>query len=274
MLLSACTESVDNAARQDQLPKIFPDYIGVTIPENIAPMNFCVDDNIEKIDVTVRGSNGGEMHVQDDYADFDIDEWHSIVSQNKGGKLTFSVCVKKGGQWLRYNDFTMTVSQYDMPDYALTYRRIAPGYEVYSKMGLYERRLDNFDERALIENTQVPGMCVNCHTSCKTNPDNYVFHIRGDHGGTLFKTGQKTEILKAKNDSIKGSMVYPYWHPSGKYCTFSTNMTRQGFHMVKDERVEVFDLSSDIFVYDVEKHERMVDTLLPTIPSSKNSPLF
>ena len=274
MLLSACTESVDNAARQDQLPKIFPDYIGVTIPENIAPMNFCVDDNIEKIDVTVRGSNGGEMHVQDDYADFDIDEWHSIVSQNKGGKLTFSVCVKKGGQWLRYNDFTMTVSQYDMPDYALTYRRIAPGYEVYSKMGLYERRLDNFDERALIENTQVPGMCVNCHTSCKTNPDNYVFHIRGDHGGTLFKTGQKTEILKAKNDSIKGSMVYPYWHPSGKYCTFSTNMTRQGFHMVKDERVEVFDLSSDIFVYDVEKHELIVDTLLSTKLYSENSPVF
>ena len=58
MLLSACTESVDNAARQDQLPKIFPDYIGVTIPGKMAPRNLCVEDKIERIDVTVGGSNG------------------------------------------------------------------------------------------------------------------------------------------------------------------------------------------------------------------------
>ena len=69
-------------------------------------------------------------------------------------------------------------------------------------------------------------------------------------------------------------MVYPYWHPSGKYCAFSTNMTRQGFHMVKDERVEVFDLASDVFVYDVEKHQLILDTLLSTKLYSENSPVF
>ena len=274
MLLTACTEAVDNAVEVNKLPAIFPDYCGVTIPANIAPMNFNVTDNVDKVDVTVKGSKEGMIHHQGDYADFDIDEWHDLVGRNKGGVLTFSVCTKKDGRWYRYKDFTMEVSQYEMTDYGLTYRRIAPGYEVYSKMGLYERRIDNFDERPLIENSQVPGMCVNCHTSCKTNPDNYVFHIRGDHGGTLFKTGDKTEILKAKNDSIKGSMVYPYWHPTGKYCAFSTNQTRQGFHVVKDERVEVFDLSSDVFVYDVERHELILDTLLSTKLYSENSPVF
>ena len=270
----SCTEAVDNAAVTDRQPAIFPDYVGVTVPATIAPMNFSMADDADKMDVTVKGSKGGEMHVQGDYADFDIDEWHELLSQNKGGRLTFSVCAKSGGEWTRYKDFTMDVSRYDMSDYGLTYRRIAPGYEVYSHMGLYERRLDNFDERAIIENTQVPGMCVNCHTSCRTNPDRFVFHIRGDHGATLVKNGDAVELLKATNDSIGGSMVYPYWHPSGKYCAFSTNQTRQGFHVVKNERVEVFDLSSDVFVYDVEKHELITDTLLSTKLYSENSPVF
>ena len=273
-LFMSCIESVDNAVTSDRKPQIFPDYADVTIPATIAPMNFGVEGNVDKVDVVVRGSKGGELHVQGDYADFDINDWHSLVAQNKGGKLTFTVCAKSDGKWTRYKDFTMYVSTYEMKDYGLTYRRIAPGYEVYSKMGLYERRLDNFDERAIIENTQVPGMCVNCHTSNKTNPDNFVFHIRGDHGATLVKTGDKMELLKAQNDSIKGSMVYPYWHPSGKYCAFSTNLTRQGFHVVKDERVEVFDLSSDVFVYDVEKHQLILDTLLSTKLYSENSPVF
>lgn len=270
----SCTEAVDNAAVTDSQPAIFPDYVGVTIPATIAPMNFLMADDADKMDVTVKGSKGGEMHVQGDYADFDLDEWHELLSQNKGGRLTFSVCAKNGGEWTRYKDFTMDVSHYDMSDYGLTYRRIAPGYEVYSHMGLYERRLDNFDERAIIENTQVPGMCVNCHTSCRTNPDRFVFHIRGDHGATLVRNGDTVELLKATNDSIGGSMVYPYWHPSGKYCAFSTNQTRQGFHVVKNERVEVFDLSSDVFVYDVEKHELITDTLLSTKLYSENSPVF
>lgn len=270
----SCTEAVDNAAVTDRQPAIFPDYVGVTIPATIAPMNFSMADDADKMDVTVKGSKGGEMHVQGDYADFDLDEWHELLSQNKGGRLTFSVCAKNGGEWTRYKDFTIDVSRYDMSDYGLTYRRIAPGYEVYSHMGLYERRLDNFDERAIIENTQVPGMCVNCHTSCRTNPDRFVFHIRGDHGATLVRNGDTVELLKATNDSIGGSMVYPYWHPSGKYCAFSTNQTRQGLHVVKNERVEVFDLSSDVFVYDVEKHELITDTLLSTKLYSENSPVF
>ena len=44
--------------------------------------------------------------------------------------------------------------------------------------------------------------------------------------------------------------------------------------MVKDERIEVFDLSSDVFVYDVEKRELILDTLLMTKSHSENVPVF
>ena len=39
-LLVSCTESVKNAEKVERLPDIYPDYIGVTIPAGIAPMDF------------------------------------------------------------------------------------------------------------------------------------------------------------------------------------------------------------------------------------------
>lgn len=274
LLLASCREEVKNAREVDDLPPIFPDYVEVTVPVSIAPLNFCSAGESERVDVVLKGEHGEAIHVQGAYTDFDIDAWHRLLEDNRGGKLTCSVCVKSGGEWTRYRDFSIHVSDYPLEDYGLTYRKIAPGYEVYSKMGLYERELATFRERPIIENTQVPGMCVNCHTPNRTNPDQYVFHVRGAHGGTLVHRDGVMEVLQASSDSLGGAMVYPYWHPSGRYCAFSTNQTRQGFHVVKDERIEVFDLSSDVFVYDVERHQLLLDTLLMTKHFSENAPAF
>ena len=274
-LTVACTSVVENPTKVDELPKIYPDYIGVTIPAEIAPLNFsCMDADIDCMDVVVKGSKGGELHVQGDEADFDMADWHELTEQNKGGQLTVTVCVRKGGTWIQYKDFSVTVSPYALDEWGLTYRRIAPGYEVFSHMGLYQRDLSTFDEYAIIENTQVPGMCVNCHSAHQTDPHQFVFHVRGDHGATMFQIDGQREWLKASNEQLGGSMVYPFWHPSGKYCAFSTNQTRQGFHAVSTKRIEVLDLSSDVFVYDPATHKILTDSLLSTKDWSENSPVF
>lgn len=106
------------------------------------------------------------------------------------------------------------------------------------------------------------------------NPDQFTFHVRGDHGATLVSQNGKREWLKAKNDSLKGSMFYPYWHPSGKYCAYSTNTTHQSFHAVKDERIEVFDQASDVFVYQPATHELILDSLLMTKDHYETYPVF
>lgn len=270
-----CTSQVENPVKVDQLPAIYPDYVGVTIPAEIAPLNFnSMEADIDCMDVVVKGSKGGELHVQGDGADFDMGDWHELTEQNKGGQLTITVCVRKDGKWMQYKDFSVTVSPYALDEWGLTYRRIAPGYEVFSHMGLYQRDLSTFDEYAIIENTQVPGMCVNCHSAHQTNPQKFVFHVRGDHGATMFQIDGQREWLKASNEQLGGSMVYPYWHPSGKYCAFSTNQTRQGFHAVSTKRIEVLDLSSDVFVYNPATHEILSDSLLQRKDWSENSPVF
>mgnify|MGYP002623692135 CR=1 FL=1 len=287
VVVAACTPKVEHALQTGQAAPIYPDYRGVTIPAGIAPLNFNLATGMELscVDVVVRGSKGGELHASGSWADFDAGRWHELTHRNVGGTLTFTVSVlRNDGQWLQYRDFEVYVSPYPLDEWGLTYRRIAPGYEVYSKMGLYQRDLSSFDESPIVENTQVPGMCVNCHTVRQTDPSRMVFHVRGDHGATMVQQNGRREWLKASNEQLGGSMVYPYWHPSGRYCAFSTNQTRQGFHITDHPsphgrrgaggRIEVFDLSSDVFVYNPATHEILTDPLLQTKDWSENCPTF
>ncbi|MGI6222253.1 MAG: TolB family protein [Prevotella sp.] len=274
-VLSGCQSTPENVVKDNHYPKIYPDYIGVTIPVGIAPLNFnWAGGDFDCMDVVVKGSKGGELHANGDWADFDIDDWHKLTEQNRGGKLTFTVCVERDGKWTQYKDFTMNVSPYALDEFGLTYRKIAPGYEVYSKMGIYQRNLSNFDEDPILENAAVPGACLNCHTSNRTNPKQFTFHVRGSHGATLVSIDGKREWLKAKNDSIHGSLVYPYWHPSGRFCAYSTNSTRQGFHALQRKRIEVFDLSSDVLVYEPSTHTVLYDSLVATKDHYETYPVF
>lgn len=274
ILFSACTSTPENVVKTDQLPPIFPDYTDVTIPVGIAPLNFNVMGDVDCVDVIVRGSKKGELHANGEWAKFDVEDWHELVSDNRGGKLTVTVCAKIDGKWIGYHDFDIHISSYELDEWGLTYRRIAPGYEVYSQMGIYQRDLSSFDEYAIIDNSQIYGMCVNCHTSNRTNPNQFVFHVRGEHGATMVQQSGQREWLNAKNETLGGSMVYPYWHPSGLYCAFSTNQTMQAFHITDQKRIEVFDASSDVFVYNPTTHEILSDSLLSTKDWSENCPVF
>lgn len=282
VLMTACQSRPKNVRQVDELPAIWPDYTAVTIPATIAPLNFAMaDDDVETIDVTVKGSKGGEMHVNGSYADFDIDEWHELLAANKGGAMTVTVCAEKDGQWTQYRDFQVFVSADELDAWGITYRRIPPSYEIYSRMGIYQRSLADFEETALFENSLTSGLCINCHIANRTNPDQYVWHVRGKHGATIVsksekgkENSEKLELLPARNDSIGGPMVYPYWHPDGRYCAFSTNTTSQMFHTAGRKRIEVYDSASDIFIYDTETHSVLKDTLTMRTEWAENTPAF
>ena len=276
LLLSACSQRPTDVRQVAQQPDIFPDYVGVTIPVGMAPLDFAMaDDDFTCIDVEVRGTNGGSLHANGSYADFDVEAWHELVARNKGYQLVFTVTARRqDGQWLQYQNFNISVSTEPMNDWGVTYRLIPPSYVTYSRMGIYERELSSFRERALMVSTQSKNMCLNCHTPNHTNPEQYVFHVRGPHGATIISRAGQTEVLEARNDSLGGSMVYASWHPGGRYCAFSTNKTAQIFHMNQTKRIEVFDSSSDVFVYDTEKHELLSDSLTMTSEWAENCPAF
>lgn len=275
LLFYSCAENPTNPTIINEQPPIFPDYAGVTVPVGIAPLNFnIVADGVERVAVNIHGGNGENLQVNGKYAKFDIDAWHNLLENNKGGQLTFSVQAKIEGKWYLYNSFNVYVSDYPLEEWGMTYRRIAPSYEVYSSLGLYQRDLTNFDEYVIIDNKNTGGMCLNCHAPNKTNPQEFVFHVRGANGATMIQKNGKREWLQASNENLGGSMVYPYWHPQGKYCAFSTNKTNQGFHIGLKKQVEVFDHSSDVFVYNTDTHEILMDSLLSSKEWAENCPVF
>ena len=272
LMFLSCTSVPENVSTVDVVPAIYPDYTSVTIPVGIAPLNFAMqDDSVTTVDVTVSGTKGETIHVNGDYADFPLDAWHSLVEQNRGGQLTVTVCAERNGQWTQYKSFPIYVSSYTLDDWGVTYRRIAPSYEIYSRMGIFQRDLSTFEERTLLQNTQSPGMCINCHTS---GPQAELFHVRGEHGATVISSNGKVELLQARNDSLGGSMVYPAWHPGGRYVAFSTNKTSQMFHTQKTKRIEVYDSSSDVFIYDTQTHQILRDTLTMRLLWAENTPAF
>ena len=282
-LLASCDEKISDAKQEAAQPPIYPDYLGVTIPVNIAPLNFCMtDEKALLIDAVITDRHGNSLHSQDEEStDFDIDDWHALLAQNRGDSLNVTVSAKYEDGWHTYRSFPIYVSS-DSIDYGICYRLIAPGYEVWSKMGIYERDLSTFDERALIENTQFEG-CVNCHSFNRGNPADMSLHIRGPHGATLLRHSPSPSLpegegdftaYNTKTDQTLGLCVYPYWHPSGRYIAYSTNATSQSFHSADHNRIEVFDTASDLQVYDIDKNELLLSPLLKQDSIYETFPVF
>ena len=265
LLFMGCKEVVKSPTILNSLPVIYPDYVGVTVPASIAPLNFTIkSEKYDLIDVVITGKNNGILHVQGkEIIQFPESDWHKLLNDNIGSSVKVAVSLKYNGVWKQYKSYPIYVSTYPM-DYGLVYRLIAPGYEVYSKMGIYQRDLSTFDQKPIIENTLIPGTCVNCHAFNKNNPNSMSLHLRGAQGATMLLVDGKMELLNTKTDSTMSACVYPYWHPSGKYIAYSVNQTKQGFHEIHNERVEVFDQASDIVVYNLKTNKLTTSHLLRT----------
>ena len=274
-LLTSCNTAVKNPTLIAEYPPIFPDYINVTIPSTIAPMNFSyMGADYSRIDVIVRGNNGQEIRINNKKStNFPLKKWQELLKNNLGDSLLVTLAAKQKDGWVEYKPFAMHISRYPI-DYGLVYRKIAPGYEVYSKMGIYERDLSTFEEKAIIENTLVAGMCVNCHAFNQADPTNISLHIRGGNGGTILQQGTEIEMLNTKTDSTLSACVYPYWHPNGEYIAYSVNETRQSFHAVENERIEVMDMASDVVVYHPTTHEILLSPELKRKDAFETFPVF
>ena len=107
LVMAACSRETSYS---DVLPDIYPDYIGVTIPAGIAPMNFNLPEEYDKVFVRVTGSQGGEIKTQGRWASFPARAWRKLTEQNAGGTLHFTVLGRKDGQWTQWRDFIMSVS--------------------------------------------------------------------------------------------------------------------------------------------------------------------
>ena len=284
--LASCTATHENATKIDKLPTIYPDYTDVTIPVNIAPLNFLVRDkdvsNIEVIASYEDGSSTPEyLHStsisatsNDNGVKFDLDEWKDFLGKAVGKKVKVQVYTRnEQGDWTEYKPFSWTVVG-DSIDPYLTYRLIEPDYEVWNKIQIKQRCIENWDEKILADHNLQENRCMNCHTFGNQSNNLSMMYVRGEDGGAILNRNGKLRKLNLKNDSLVSSSVYFGFSPSGKYITFSTNVIIPAFHAKPSKRLEVYDTKSDVYVADLDNNTIISSPLTSDSTQLETFPTF
>ena len=280
LLLAACTPSPSHPQASDELPPMYPDYTDVTIPCNIAPLNFLVrDDHCEAVQVEARHCDLMPEYEEEtaitllnkgNEAIFDIDEWKKLI--HHVGNIEVKVTALINGTWMEYKPFFWHVT--DSIDSHLTYRLIEPDYEIYQNLTLQERCLENFDERSISNYGLVGNRCMNCHTYANRQPGLSMLYVRGEGGGAILNRNGQLTKLNIKTDGMVSGSVYFGFSKSGRYITFSTNVIIPAFHAMPSKRLEVFDRTSDVYVADLETNTIISSALLSDSLAFETFPTF
>jgi hypothetical protein len=259
LLYSCADKPGDSFTLSELLPKITPDYSGVTIPPNIAPLDFEIKETGTAFFVKFSSETGDEFEISSKSGKIIIPEkkWKKMILGNRG-KMYKADIFSKGidGKWLKFRTVINNIAPETIDPY-LYYRLLYPGYESWSELSINWRNLESFKQKLFIENSVADENCVNCHSFNNGKTDDFLFHMRGSLGGTYFYSGGNFKKINLKTKEMKNGAVYPRWHPSGKFVAFSSNKIIQRFHAADDKKVEVSDLASSLVLYDVERNEIM-----------------
>ena len=267
--LTACKSGPgERVTKVDKQPQIEPGYTGITIPVNIAPLNFILKEKGDSYAVTITSEAGESIEILSREGEIIVPEkkWRSLLNSAAGQKITYKTFVKNAGKWIEFESFSNSVSKAPIPPYVL-YRLLYPGYESWKEMSIMQRSLETFDEKAVIKNEVVDENCVNCHAVNQQNPANFMFHVRGSMGGTFFVLEGDLQKFNLKTKEMENGATYPRWHPSGKFVAFSSNKVVQQFHSSEQKKIEVSDLESSLLLYNVTENSIQPVTF-------KNSNLF
>ncbi len=260
LLLSSCVNHPDvpsSSKEVQSLPAIFPDYCNVTIPCNIAPLNFMLPAEEYDACVARLTTPDGKQQTYGKGVKVQIPEpeWRTMLEASKGKSIKVEVWGEKAGEWLAYSPFELFVAEDPIDEY-VSYRLVDPTYVAWSYMSIAQRNLTSFEEseifnNELTSNDRAKGQCINCHSYQNYKTDNMLFHVRLSNARTVIVNDGQISSVNLKRDYTISSGVYPSWHPTEKLIAFSTNLTRQAFFTAHPDKIEVFDLESDMILYDI-----------------------
>ena len=173
-LLVACDRARIPAeyTNSNALPKIYPDYADVTVPVNIAPLTFELDQAADEF-VARYAFGDDEIICGGSEAQPAIDDWRRLTGKAAGKAIEVEVYAREGEKWTRFKPFRIFVSL-DSIDPYISYRLIAPSYITYEELTINQRCLENYDESVIYDNMlcsfEKDGQCINCHSYQKYNP--------------------------------------------------------------------------------------------------------
>lgn len=259
----------------DVYPSIYPDYNSVTIPPNIAPLNFIIQEEGDAYRAVVKAGQHDVITLEnrDGCMQFPVRAWKKLLADNRGDDYTVEIAVKKAGIWQVFKPITNQIAAENI-DSHLVYRLLNSAYTRWSEMGIYQRDVQTFEELPIINNRATEGNCMNCHTFNKNDPQTLMLHLRGgSSSGTLvLQDGQVRKVNTATDFNRAGA--YPAWHPSGRVIAFSVNQLEMFFHGLAQEPRDVLDRGSDIILYFIENNLVTTSPLVANVGRMESFPAW
>lgn len=249
ILIAGCRKNADLTDADSRT--MFPDYTDITVPCNIAPLNFRIAA-AHRISVDVTGvSETYSFESRGSLMKFPMKKWKSMLSSEKGGTVDVNVRYvdENSGEEVSLSPFHWTVSE-DSIDRYMSYRLISPAYEVWNSISVAERDMETFRIRLLGDNSNAEKCCMNCHTS--NGAGTSYIHLRGANGGTVLNRNGDLIKLNTKTDSTMGGAVYGDISRDGRYGVFAAANITFGMHSQWNRRMEVYDTGSDLLVIDFD----------------------
>ncbi len=238
-------------------PRIRPDYCGMVIPPNIAPLNFTVEESGISYCVRVRAGDGTAVtvHSRDGGVRLPLRPWKALLDQNRGHRLEVDVFVRnQDGRWLRFEPLEWTVAKEEI-DSHLVYRLLGPTFSTYKYLGIYQRDLEAHAESPVLFGGSFNQGCTNCHAFVNNRPEPFLLHVRPGLDdsvapGMIVVRDGKAARVNTRIGPIPNPAGYTAWHPGGEVAVFSINDTVQYMHGAGKETREVYDRNSDLAMVD------------------------
>jgi hypothetical protein len=228
--LWASLSAASEPAAPAQKPRLQPDYTDLTIPPNIAPLNFLILEPGTSFHVSLRGAAGAPVEVDSSSPKirFPEAEWRRVLGLNRGSPLLVEVGLQgEDKQWRRFPAMTSWIAAEDI-DPVLIYRKIHPSHSSWRAMGLYQRDLRTFDEAPILENRRFDNDCCHCHALRNNDPNHATLLVRS--------TAYKNSILVISNgvaEAIEGLAGFTAWHPKADVVVSAFSKPRLLLHSAR-----------------------------------------
>ena len=268
ILLAGCgrTESYTTVYGSDGPAVIYPDYKDVTVPANIAPLNYRYAMEGARRAVTTFTLGEKTVRIKGMEVKWPLKKWKSFMEVAEGGTITVNADVVTGNGTV-HDSWSVFVSG-DRIDGYLTYRLIEPAYQNWNEVSIMERCIEDFGETVICDHLHTDNACMNCHVHGQARGDLSMFYIRGPRGGAILNRDGQLRKLTLNADGMLSGTVYGELHPSGRFGVFSTNIVIPGLHTMAGSRLEVFDSASDLTVADFDRN------LMVNVPNAAREDAF
>ncbi|MCL5278499.1 MAG: hypothetical protein M1376_01160 [Planctomycetes bacterium] len=245
---SCRNETPESVVTVPRPPQIAPDYAGIVVPPNIAPLNFVIREPGRKYQARIHCAAGETIEVVSKTGEIAIppNRWRDLLTRNAGKELYVDVFVKTpAGTWSQFETIINTIAAEKIDPY-LVYRYMTPSSYAGKPLRICQRNLESFKEETLVDTKSFGEGCVHCHSFIGNSPDKILIGMRHSSLPSATLYGHEGRV-----DKIGTKLGYTAWHPSGKIVAYSINDVRQFFHSARTEIHDVVDLDSAIFYYDI-----------------------